>query len=77
MDLLHGTSGGSKITSGSGADEVYGGSGLDVLLGGSGDDFIEAKDGVGDFVGCGAGHDVASVDAKDRVAPDCETIYRA
>lgn len=77
VDLLHGPSRGGKIVGGSGADEVYGGPGLDVLLGGSGDDFIEAKDGVGDFVGCGAGHDVASVDEKDRVAPDCETVYRA
>jgi hypothetical protein len=36
---------------------------------------VEAKDGEADFVGCGSGNDVASVDLADRVARDCETIY--
>ncbi len=58
-----------------GNDELYGGEGRDLLLGGAGDDFIEAKDGEADFVGCGSGNDVASVDLADRVARDCETIY--
>ena len=56
-----------------GDDELYGG-GRDLILGG-GDDFIEAKDGEADLVGCGSGNDVASVDLADRVARDCETIY--
>jgi Ca2+-binding RTX toxin-like protein len=58
-----------------GDDELYGGEGRDLILGGAGDDFIEAKDGEADFVGCGPGNDVASVDLADRVARDCETIY--
>ena len=45
------------------------------ILGGTGDDFIEAKDGEADFVGCGPGNDVASVDPADRVEGDCETLY--
>ncbi len=76
-DLLRGTSGDDGITGGKGADEVYGGPGRDVMLGGSGDDFIEARDGARDFVGCGAGHDVASVDEKDLVSRGCEIVYRA
>ena len=58
-----------------GDDELYGGEGRDLILGGAGDDFIEAKDGEADFVGCGSGNDVASVDLADHVARDCETIY--
>ena len=79
-----GTDGGERLA-GSGADDVirglggddelYGGEGRDVILGGAGDDFIEAKDGEVDFVGCGSGDDVVSVDLNDRVARDCETIY--
>lgn len=68
--------GGSAVVSGSdGNDDLYGGSGREVILGGEGDDFIEAKDGARDFVSCGPGDDVASVDGADRVAGDCETVY--
>lgn len=76
-DLIYGLSGGDSISGVRGSDEVYGGPGRDVLLGGPGDDFIEAKDGVEDFVVCGAGHDVASVDKEDFVSRDCEIAYRA
>ena len=76
-DLLYGLSGGDGIFGGKGADEIYGGLGPDVMLGGPGNDFIEAKDGVGDFVGCGSGHDVVSIDEKDHVSADCEIVYRA
>jgi Ca2+-binding RTX toxin-like protein len=58
-----------------GGDELYGGGGRDLILGGEGDDFIEAKDGETDFVGCGPGTDVASVDTVDRVENNCETLY--
>ena len=58
-----------------GDDDLYGGGGRDLILGGAGDDFIEAKDGKADFVGCGSGNDVASVDLADIVARDCESIY--
>ena len=58
-----------------GDDELYGGEGRDLILGGAGDDFIEAKDGAADFVGCGSGNDVASVDLRDSVARDCESIF--
>lgn len=76
-DVIHGSSGGDEIFGGEAADEIYGGLGRDVMLGGRGDDFIEAKDGVRDFVACGAGYDVVSVDEKDFVLRDCEVVYRA
>ena len=60
---------------GAGEDEIYGLEGRDFLLGGAGDDFIEAADGERDHIGCGPGNDVVSVDKKDLVAHDCETVY--
>ena len=47
------------------------------MLGGAGDDFLESKDGERDYVDCGPGEDVASVDMQDRVSRTCETIYAA
>jgi Ca2+-binding RTX toxin-like protein len=38
------------------------------LLGGAGDDFIDTKGGAQDYLECGSGNDVASVDLSDRVA---------
>ena len=82
--VLRGTDGDERLTGFGGDDgiwglggddELYGGEGDDLILGGTGDDFIEAKDGEEDFVGCGPGNDVASVDPADRVDRDCETIY--
>lgn len=83
-DALRGADRGDRLT-GSGADdgiwgmdgddELYGGKGRDLILGGAGDDFIETKDGEVDFVGCGPGNDVASVDLVDRMDSDCETVY--
>jgi len=74
-ERLNGLGGEDGIWGLGGDDELYGGEGRDLILGGAGDDFIEAKDGEADFVGCGSGNDVTSVDFADRVARDCETIY--
>lgn len=74
-DLINGSAGDDTLSGGDGADEVYGGPGSDLLFGGAGEDFIEAKDGGADYVDCGAGDDVASVDDGDRVSPACETVY--
>ncbi|MDQ3498929.1 MAG: hypothetical protein M3514_15770 [Actinomycetota bacterium] len=74
-ERLAGFGGNDGIRGLAGDDELYGGEGSDVILGGAGDDFIETKDGKVDFVGCGSGDDVASVDLSDRVARDCETLY--
>jgi Ca2+-binding RTX toxin-like protein len=73
---IHGGSGEDALIGGSGDDEIYGLSGRDLLVGGAGDDFIEASDGTRDQVRCGPGQDVVSVDEKDFVASDCETVYK-
>lgn len=44
------------------------------VSGGNGDDVIDARNGVANEVGCGAGDDTATVDALDDVAPDCEHV---
>lgn len=72
---LHGSNGADALSGGSGDNEVYGGPGRDLLIGGRGSDFIEAKDGESDYVACGAGDDIASVDEVDLVASDCETVF--
>ncbi len=74
-DLIHGGAGADSLSGGAGDDEIYGLGGQDFLLGGSGDDFMEAADGERDHIGCGPGNDVVSVDKKDLVARDCETVY--
>lgn len=74
-DLIYGGAGADSLSGGAGEDEIYGLEGRDFLLGGAGDDFIEAADGERDYIGCGPGNDVVSVDKKDLVAHDCETVY--
>ena len=64
-----------RISGLGGEDKLYGGEGVDHLFSGEGDDFVEASDGERDFVSCGPGVDVASVDRVDLVARDCERTY--
>ncbi len=40
----------------------------------SGNDRISAADGKADVVRCGGGRDTAVVDAKDKVATNCEVV---
>ncbi|BBL80833.1 hypothetical protein RxyAA322_26870 [Rubrobacter xylanophilus] len=75
-DALWGLGGRDLLAGGPGDDELYGGAGADVLLGGEGSDFIEGADGEPDRILCGPGEDVVNADPQDRVAPDCETVYR-
>lgn len=72
-DRIAGFGGGDTLHGAAGGDTIYGGTGEDEVLGGTGDDFVEAKDGAADRVSCGA--DSVSVDSKDLVSPDCETVY--
>ena len=76
-DALYGGPGDDILYGGAGKDEIYAGDGGDDVLAGAGDDFIEAKDGAVDHVGCGPGDDSVSVDRKDLVSPDCESVYAA
>ena len=75
QDNLHGAPGDDTLYGGAGRDEVYAGPGGDDVLAGAGDDFVEAKDGAVDRVSCGPGEDSISVDRKDMVSPDCESVY--
>jgi Ca2+-binding RTX toxin-like protein len=61
---------------GAGADTIDGGPGSDRVFGEDGDDDITTRDGQGDTVDCGAGKDVARVDAApvDNVRRNCERI---
>ena len=74
-DAIWGLTGHERLSGGEGEDELYGGAGHDLLLGGLGADFIEAKDGERDYMGCGSGKDVVSVDLIDRVRRSCDTHY--
>ena len=58
---------------GGGNDGLFGGGGSDVFNGGDGDDNIVSRDGRGEQVDCGPGHDTAiSDDADTRTS--CEEI---
>jgi hypothetical protein len=57
-------------------DLLSGGPNADVLLGEKGDVVIRSREGVPDQVLCGAGSDVAQVDLRDVVLPDCEIVQR-
>ena len=74
-DTLHGATGDDTLYGGAGRDEIYGGGGKDDVLAGAGHDFVEAKDGAVDRVSCGPGNDSISVDRKDMVSSDCESVY--
>lgn len=57
-----------------GADTITGGRGTDRLFGESGNDWINAKDGAFDVVGCGPGTDTVAADLVDLVGRDCERV---
>jgi hypothetical protein len=46
------------------------------IRGTNGPDRLQTLNGVRDVVSCGGGYDLATVDAVDRVARDCETVTR-
>ena len=73
-DVLRGFAGPDVLVGGRGPDRLVGGAGRDRLIGGPGDDDLRARDGVRDVVSCGPGRDRAVVDARDRVARDCEVV---
>jgi hypothetical protein len=61
------------LDGGPGNDGLFGGGGLDIFAGGPGDDNIVSRDGHGEQVNCGDGHDTAiSDDADARIS--CEEV---
>ncbi|HKO36959.1 MAG TPA: polysaccharide deacetylase family protein [Solirubrobacterales bacterium] len=74
-DALVGTPRSDSLFGLKGGDTLTGRRGGDRLAGGPGNDRIRARDGAVDRVNCGTGsRDVATVDADDRVAPNCEKV---
>jgi Ca2+-binding RTX toxin-like protein len=89
-DVLKGLAGDDTLIGGRGSDVLIGGKGDDKLRGGPGrdefnmrdgvqlsapgDDVIHARDGGNDEINCGAGNDVAIVDANEDGVYDCEEV---
>jgi hypothetical protein len=67
-DILCGRGGPDSLTPGAGPDWVYAGAGRDT---------VRARDGRRDHLDCGAGRDVAWVDALDLAGETCEIVRRA
>lgn len=80
-DALAGNDGPNLLDGGAGDDVVVAGAGLDDLAGGAGNDVVHALDGEADRISCGAGADIAYVDASDTVTGGgddrCEELVRA
>ena len=75
-DRIDARAGNDFVDAGSGDDTVFGGSGRDVITAGPGRDVILVRDGRRDAVTCGTGRDVVIADRLDRVASDCEKVFR-
>ena len=89
-DLLKGLAGNDLLIAGDGRDVLIGGKGKDKLRGGPrrdgfnmrdgvrlaapGNDKIYARDGGNDEINCGAGNDIAIVDASEDGVYDCEVV---
>jgi Ca2+-binding RTX toxin-like protein len=89
-DVLKGFGGDDTLIGGRGSDVLIGGKGNDKMRGGPGrdefnmrdgvqlsapgDDVIDARDGGNDEINCGAGNDVAIVDANEDGVYDCEEV---
>jgi hypothetical protein len=75
-DIVEGRAGGDWLDGGSGNDRLTGGSGSDVLFARDGNDVVLVRDGSRDRVACGPGRDGVLADHADRVAGDCERVFR-
>jgi len=72
-DTLRGTPKADKLYGQAGNDRLFGLHGNDLLSGGTGADRLVGGGGV-DHLVCGPGRDIASADASDTVAKDCEIV---
>jgi Ca2+-binding RTX toxin-like protein len=73
-DDLFGHRGDDTLDGEEGNDSLTGGDGHDDLFGRGGSDHLDTVDDVADRADCGAGIDVATVDALDQVSASCETV---
>ncbi len=74
-DRIIGEDGRNTLRGGRGADMINAEGGRQAVHGGRGADRIHARDSKRDVVHCGPGHDIAWVDATDRVARNCEVVH--
>jgi hypothetical protein len=75
-DRIDVRAGNDFVDAGAGDDTVIGGPGRDVITSGEGRDVILVRDGRRDRVTCGTGRDAVVADRLDRVAADCEKVFR-
>ena len=75
-DRLTGDGTANLLKARGGKDRLKGGQGKDVLKAGGGADRVRSRDGEGDTVRCGGGHDVVKADAHDKLA-GCEDKHVA
>lgn len=76
-DHLYGGPGNDLLNGGTGSDVLNGGPGKDTFVGGPGNDIIYARDHVqGEVISCGSGRDIVYADRHDKVARDCEKVFR-
>jgi RTX calcium-binding nonapeptide repeat (4 copies) len=73
---MNGGADNDRLSGGAGNDRMDGGAGNDIVIAGAGNDIVKVRDNRQDTVNCGAGKDTVTVDAKDRVARNCETVKR-
>ena len=58
------------------SDTIIGTPASDHIVTGAGNDFVQVAWGATDSVDCGAGRDVVSADATDKVASSCDVVSR-
>ena len=75
-DRLQARVGGQRVCGLGGDDAIRGGAARDQLFGETGDDWIDARGGGFDVVGCGLGVDRVLADRRDLVGLDCERVTR-
>jgi len=75
-NVVYAGPGNDRVVGGRGQDLLIGGPGRDFLSGRGQDDVIRSRDGERDVVVCGWGSDRVFADRLDRVAADCERVFR-
>jgi len=58
------------------SDTIIGTPAADHIVAGAGNDLVQVAWGATDSVDCGAGRDIVSADATDKVASNCEVVSR-
>jgi hypothetical protein len=73
-DVLTGGPGDEELLGGDGSDQLDGGPGFDLFDAGAGNDQLRTRDGIGERIACGLGHDTAITDAIVDELAGCEAV---